>query len=62
MTVSLGNFTLHGVSRMQRLLMSSYPRAPRAPADSKSGLEIVIKGPGPLQQASSHISRGPQLG
>ena len=42
--------------------MSSYPRAPRAPADSKLGLEIVIKGPGPLQQASSHISRGPQLG
>lgn len=42
--------------------MSSYPRAPRAPADSKLGLEIVIKGPGPLQQVPSHISRGPQLG
>ena len=61
MTVPLGNFTLHGVSWMQRLLMS-YPKAPRAPADSKLGLEIVIKGPGPLQQAPSHICRGPQLG
>ena len=40
-------------------LSLSYPRAPRAPADSKLGLEIVIKGPGPLQQAPSHISGGP---
>ena len=61
-TVPLGNHSVKGLADVEAFDALPTPTAPRAPADSKLGLDMVSKEPGPLQQDPSHISRGPQLG
>lgn len=58
-TVPLGNHSVQGHPDVEAFGALPTPTAPRAPADSKLGLDMVSKRPGPLQPDPSHISRGP---